>query len=42
VESKESNLNKEERLMRSEDNGKLTSADKKALTQQQNQLSKQI
>ena len=28
--------------MRSEDNGKLTSADKKALTQQQNQLSNQI
>jgi len=42
LETKESNLNKEERLMRSEDNGKLTSADRKALTQQQNQLSNQI
>lgn len=42
LETKESDLNKEERLMRSEDNGKLTSTDKKALTQQQNQLSNQI
>jgi hypothetical protein len=42
LEKKESNLNKEEKLMRSEDNGKLTSADKTALTQQQNQLSNQI
>jgi len=42
VETKESDLNKEERLMRTEDNGKLTSADKSALTQQQNQLSNQI
>ena len=42
LEKKESNLNKEEKLMRSEDNGKLTSADRNALTQQQNQLSNQI
>jgi len=42
LETKESDLNKEERLMRHEDNGKLTSADKKALTQQQKQLSHQI
>ena len=42
LETKESNLNKEEKLMRSEDNGKLTSADKSALTQQQNQISHQI
>ena len=42
LETKESDLNKEERLMRAEDNGKLTSADKKALTQQQNQLSNRI
>ena len=42
LETKESDLNKEERLMRTEDNGKLTSADKKALTQQQNQLSNRI
>jgi hypothetical protein len=42
LEKKESNLNKEEKLMRSEDNGKLTSADRKVLNQQQNQLSNQI
>ena len=42
IEKKESNLNKEEKLMRSEDNGKLTGADRKVLNQQQNQLSKQI
>ena len=42
LEKKESNLNKEEKLMRSEDNGKLTSSDRKALNQQQNQLSNQI
>ncbi len=42
LEKKESNLNKEEKLMRSEDNGKLTGADRKVLNQQQNQLSKQI
>ena len=42
LEKKESNLNKEEKLMRSEDNGKLTGADRKVLNQQQNQLSKKI
>jgi hypothetical protein len=42
LEKKESSLNKEEKLMRSEDNGKLTGADRKVLNQQQNQLSKQI
>src|SRR5438132_8362800 len=42
LEKKESNLNKEEKLMRSEDNGKLTGADRKVLNQQQNQMSKQI
>jgi hypothetical protein len=42
LERKESNLNKEEKLMRSEDNGKLTGADRKAINQQQNQLSNQI
>ena len=42
LEKKESNLSKEEKLMRSEDNGKLTSADRSALTQQQNQLSNKI
>src|SRR4029077_10118594 len=41
-EKKESNLNQEEKLMRSEDNGKLTGADRKVLNQQQNQLSKKI
>ena len=42
LEKKESNLNKEEKLMRSEDNGKLTGADRKVLNQQQNSLSNQI
>ena len=42
LEKKESNLNKEEKLMRSEDHGKLTGADRKVLNQQQNQLSNQI
>jgi hypothetical protein len=42
LEKKESNLNKEEKLMRSEDNGKLTAADRKVINQQQNQLSQQI
>ena len=42
LERKESNLNKEEKLMRSEDNGKLTGADRKVLNQQQSQLSNQI
>src|SRR5579864_1604852 len=42
LERKESNVNKEENLMRSENNGKLTGADRKAINQQQNQLSNQI
>jgi hypothetical protein len=42
LEKKESNLNNEEKLMRSEDNGKLTGADRKVLNQQQNQLSNKI
>jgi len=42
VEKKESNLNHEEKDMRSLDNGKLTAADKATLNQQQNQLSNQI
>lgn len=42
LEKKESNLNREERNMRSQDNGKLTTADKQTLTRQQNRLSNQI
>jgi hypothetical protein len=42
LEKKESNLNQEERDMRKLDNGKLTTADKATLSQQQNQLSHQI
>jgi hypothetical protein len=42
VEKKEAGLNQEERDMRKQDDGRLTGADKAALTQQQNQLSKQI
>lgn len=42
LERKESNLNQEERDMRKLDNGKLTSADKATLNQQQNQVSHQI
>ena len=42
LEKKESNLNHEEKDMRSLDNGKLTSADKATLNQQQNKLSNQI
>jgi hypothetical protein len=42
LEKKEAAVNQEERDMRKLDNGKLTGADKKTLTQQQNQLSKQI
>src|ERR1700750_350406 len=34
LEKKESNLNKEEKLMRSEDRGKLTGAERKGLNQQ--------
>ncbi|HXJ87004.1 MAG TPA: hypothetical protein VMS18_09325 [Candidatus Binatia bacterium] len=42
LEKKEAAINQEERDMRKLDDGKLTSADKKTLTQQQNQVSKQI
>jgi hypothetical protein len=42
LEKKEAAINQEERDMRKLDNGKLTAADKKTLTQQQNQMSKQI
>jgi hypothetical protein len=42
LEKKESNLNQEERDMRSLDNGHLTAADKATLNQQQNKLSNQI
>lgn len=42
LEKKESNLNHEEKDMRSLDNGKLTVADKTTLNQQQNKLSGQI
>jgi hypothetical protein len=42
LEKKEAGLNQEERDMRKQDDGRLTGADKTALTQQQNQLSKQV
>jgi hypothetical protein len=42
LEKGEANLNQEERAMRAGDGGKLTSADRTALNQQQNSLSKQI
>ena len=42
LEKKEAAINQEEHAMRKLDNGKLTTADKKTLTQQQNQMSKQI
>src|SRR5437667_4831780 len=42
LEKKETEINQEERDMRKLDNGKLTNADKATLTQQQNQVSKQI
>src|SRR5271170_1535795 len=42
LEKKESNINQEERSMKSEDDGHLTSADRTALRQQQDQVSKQI
>jgi hypothetical protein len=42
LEKKEASVNQEERDMRKLDNGKLTTADKKTLTQQQNQLSNQV
>jgi hypothetical protein len=42
LETKEAGINREERLMREEDQGSVTKADRAALNQQQNQLSKQI
>jgi len=42
LENKEANLNKEERQMRSADNGKLTGADRAKLNRQQNRLSNDI
>jgi hypothetical protein len=42
LETKEAGLNKEERTMRSEDNGHLTAADRTKLNNQQNRLSNQI
>jgi hypothetical protein len=42
LESKEAGLNKEERNMRSQDNGHLTSADRTKLNNQQNKLSNNI
>jgi hypothetical protein len=42
LESKEAELNREERNMRGQDNGHLTSADKAKLNRQQNRLSNQI
>ncbi len=42
LETKEADINKEEHQMANENGGKLTTADKEKITQQQNQLSKQI
>lgn len=42
LETKEADINKEEHAMSNENGGKLTTADKEKITQQQNQLSKQI
>jgi hypothetical protein len=42
LETKEAGLNKEERTMRSQDDGHLTAADKAKLNNQQNHLSNQI
>jgi hypothetical protein len=42
LETKEAGLNKEENTMRADDNGKLTSADRTKLQNQQNHLSNQI
>ena len=42
LETKEAGLNKEEKSMRAADNGKLTSADRTKLNNQQNRLSNQI
>ncbi len=42
LEKQEAAINKEERAMRAQDNGHLTTADKKLINQQQNQESKRI
>ena len=42
LEKKEADINKEEHAMSAANDGKLTTADKEKITQQQNQLSKQI
>jgi hypothetical protein len=42
LEKQESSINKEAQTMRSQDNGHLTAADRKALNQQQNNMSRQI
>ena len=42
LEKQESAINHEERAMRAQDNGHLTSADKKLINHQQNQESKRI
>jgi len=42
LENKESDLNREEQNMRSQDNGHLTANDKSVITHQQNELSNQI
>jgi len=42
LETKEAGLNKEESTMRADDNGKLTSADRAKLQNQQNHLSNQV
>lgn len=42
LENKEAGINQEERTMRSEDDGHLTSADRSTLNRQQNRLSSQI
>ena len=42
LEKKESQMNQEERDMKAQDNGHLTTADRAALRQQQNHLSNQI
>jgi hypothetical protein len=42
LETDEAGINKEERTMRSEDDGKLTSADRTTLNNQQNKMSNQI
>ncbi len=42
LEHQEAGINKEERGMKAEDNGKLSAADKKLLTRQQNQESRRI